>query len=291
MGRGIKMSETERAYLSIIEWPEASDEDWRADALATVGIDTHQARLAVRQAAPMVVALINAGQRAAVLQGLRNLGVLAVAPTRTELARLPTPINAKRLAEAMGSDGQLYMVEPWRGESEGLRTEDIRLLVRASVRASKTSVTSDPTAGRSAAYGYMAAGPEGAAVGAMDSFEHGSNRSTKIKTSELLDIYTSDKRRIRINGDKFAFDCLGDQRSFTDKVNLDTLTVRLAELAPKAYIDQAFDKFRPPADIVARSERSGGGSVVRSRNDQGAFDFYSPWFAIVYSVLLKNPKR
>lgn len=283
------MSVTERAYLSIIEWPEAFTEERRVEAIvAAAAVDPGQAALAVKQKSPMVAHLINVLDRAPILQHLREQGVLAIAPTRAELARMPAPIHAKRLAEAMGSDGRLYMVEPWRGESEGLRTGDIRLLVRASVRKAAPAARPDRYGNLPNTASGLECGDGGFAAAALSGSMtgEGSDRSAKLRTTELLDIYTADKRRIRINGDKFGFDVLGTDRSYTDRHNLDELTIRLAERAPNAYIDQGFARFRPPPDVRAQSHLAAGDAAPRA--DLAPFDFYSPWFALVYAAMLKG---
>lgn len=284
------MSVTERAYLSIVEWPDAFTEDRRVEAVvAAAGIDPGQAALAVKQKPPMFAHLINVLDRGPILQHLLEQGVLAIAPTRGELARMPEPIHAKRLAEAMGSEGRLYMVEPWRGESQGLRTNDIRLLVRASVRKAAPAARPDRYGNLPNTASGLECGDGGFAAAALSGSMtgEGTDRSARLLTTEILDVYTSDKRRIRINGDKFGFDVLGKDRSYTDRHNLDELTIRLAELAPNAYIDQGFARFRPPPDVRPRSQPAGDAAP---RADLAAFDFYSPWFALVYAALLKSGK-
>lgn len=281
-----------RAYLSVFEWPETFGEGERADALAAAaGMDEHAARSMARQATPVIVAMIDAGSRARVLEGLRGRGVVATAPTHDELDRLPAPILAKRLDEAMGADGRLYMIEPWRGESEGLRTEDVRLLVRASLRLSETHVRRDPNSGYATMDGYLVSGVPGMPAGGLGDLGGVSDRTTRTTFTEVLDIYTADKRRVRVNADKFAFDCLGEDRGYSHKLSLDALTTKLAELAPRAFIDLGFQSFRPPADVRVRAETGSGDATTRTRSDLGAFDFYSPWFAVGYAALLKSPKR
>lgn len=287
------MSTAERAYLTIVEWPAEFDEHRRLEALvAASGADPAQARLAVRQAPPMIALLIGRIDRTPILSHLNRQGVLAIAPTRAELARMPPPIAAKGLAEAIGSEGRLYMVEVWRTESQGLRTQDIRLLVRASLRRSITTTRADRsgshygslTAHSDAETGFFAGALSGSMTG------EGTDRSTRLHTTEILDIYTADKRRIRINSDKFGFDVLGAERSYTDGRNTDLLAIRLAERSPSAFIDNGFATFRPPADVRLVSERSAGAGTTRSRSDAASFDFYSPWFALTYAALLKSTR-
>jgi hypothetical protein len=283
------MSATERSYLTIIEWPAEFDEPRRVEALVGAsGIDPSQARLAVRSPPPMIAGFVQHIDRTPILAHLRAAGVLAIAPTRAEIERVPKPLAARGFVEAIGAAGRLYMVELWRGESEGLRTEDIRLLVRARLRT--TSTVTRPripgTIDDPASLGPYERGPYNAVE--LAGAGQNANRSTRVALTDMLDIYTSDRRRIRINADKFGFEVLGGERSYTDSRNTDQLAVRLAEHSPNAYIDQGFATFRPPADIRSLAERGGADSVSRPRTEAPIFDFYSPWFAMVYSAMLKS---
>lgn len=282
------MTAHDRAYLTIARWPEGFDEARRVETLVgATDLEPATARLAVRRETPMIAQFVSTIDRAPILDFLGRHGIVALAPTRADLDRLPDPIAAKRLAEAIGSDGALYMVEPWHGESEGLRTRDIRLLVRGSIRASHTTIQADPNAAHDAARGYIIGGVPGALARRMADDSDRVERTTQVRSTELLDIYTNDRRRFRISTDKFNFDVLGAQRSYTGRRNLDALAARLVERSPGARFDEGFAGFHPPGDTRAQPQHTGGDGIMRSRGDLASFDFYSRWFALTYSTLLK----
>lgn len=281
------MSAAQRAYLTVIEWPEGLTHAERVERLVGAsGLDADRAAMAVRQEPPLIAGLIDRADRRPILAQLERDGITAIAPSRDELRGVPEPLPAKRLIEAMGSGGALYMAEPWRGEGRGVVARDIRLLVRATLRDSSTTTSHDPShfSAPPSARGYTG---EAEVSGALEG--QTARRSLRVRMTEMLDIYMRDGSRVRINGDKFSFDVLGEQRSYTDRRNMDALAVRLAEASPRALIDEGFARFKPPPDIRVDRFRPIGGASVRGVVQHGAFDFYSPWVAMVYARLLRRP--
>ncbi|MBK7404938.1 MAG: hypothetical protein IPJ41_09965 [Phycisphaerales bacterium] len=279
----------DRAYLTIAAWPGTLDEPRRAEALEAAGLDAAGARLAARIPAPMICHFVSAAERVSALYQLARRGVAALAPTRAELDALPAPVAAKRMTEAMGSDGTLYLVEPRHGDPQGLRTLDIKLLIRARIENSETLIQANPNAVNDAGRGYLIGGVPAVIARRMADGEGAVQRTTTSRTTDILDIYTTDQRRIRVIADKFDFELLGADRSYTGQRNLDALTLRLLEKAPQAAMDEGFDRFRPPADIHARAHQSGSTGAVRARSDLPAFDFYSPWLALTHDAIQAGP--
>ena len=113
------------------------------------------------------------------------------------------------------------------------------------------------------------------------------SRTTRVSVTEIMDLYLRDGSRIRINGDKFGFDVLGEGKGYTDRQNMDKLAVMLSERAPRAIVDLNFREFRCPPDILTSYFRSAEGRV-RLTVEAPAFDFYSVWAALMYRKMMPS---
>lgn len=288
------MSVDDRAYLSIAEWPSHwSEDDCIAGLTYATGLDPYNAELAVRRGVPGVVAMIPAAVRADALSILRQHRATALAPTREELETAPDPVEIKGLARRRGDRGIAWLVEPWRArpghEPPPVLTPDVFLMVRASLRSTRTR-RADGRGGSSVgpvAVGFMVGGVMGAAVGAAMSADGagGGDSSTSVAFAEMLDLYTTDGRRLRITDSRFDYDAVLGRRAPTARENLDALTTLLQRDAPSAILDTGFADFRFPPDLLTRQSVSTSRSSITHRSQHPAFEFYSAWAWLLYCGL------
>jgi len=253
------------------------DETLRVKTLVAVAsMDAYQARLTSIRESPTIVGRMDSERAAKVLAGLEAEGVPAIAPTRDEIWNLRTTPRMRSLIPADAADA--YAIHFWDGRVTELKVKDIVLLVRGRVqRSSSRTDSSSGNAGAMAA-GYLVGGVLGAAMAAEGG---GTVRSSRIELSHLLDVFVRNGTRVRISGDKFSFDVLGAEKGYSDHENMDKLSLRLANDAPRALVDMSFQKFKPPAEILRDSFQSVGTSGVSRRDDFPAFDFYSAWIYLV----------
>ncbi len=259
------------AFVSIFAWPAGWSREQQVDALARcVGIDPADAALRVAKPPPLALIRMEERPAGAAVCSLRDLGIAAFAPTQKQIGGVDRPVLAKRLSAARSAPEAMYMVEPWRGEAVGLRMGDVRLIIRAEV-ASTRSTAGDPTTviNFDAVTGTMH----------MDRFQ---SPARKTALTEIIEVYTADGARIRIDGNKFNFDVLGDDRAMADSVNADALVKRLISQAPGARVDTGFAVFSPPPGAVRALDA--GAPLARSRMPE--FEFYSAWLHILHRLAL-----
>ncbi|MFM9995689.1 MAG: hypothetical protein ACKVU4_07805 [Phycisphaerales bacterium] len=270
----------DRAYLSVLRWPDGSAEDGRAAALVeAMGMDVYTARLAARRGVPQVVLTLASDQAAAGVARLRAMGVLAIAPSRAGMEASGPARRVKRLIPAMGAP--MYQCEMWRGEPEALRMEDVALLVHAEARERESRTTRNPDRSRAVMGGLMAAGAAGAMIGgALAGPASLSTRRTTITC--LLDMFLRDGRRLRIDSEKFGFDVLGAARGVTDRESMAVLVKRFTREAPAVRLDQGFGSFVCPAEFVRSHFSAAGGDRVNRTSEASGFDFYGAWVWAVF---------
>jgi hypothetical protein len=259
------------AFVSIFDWPAGWVREQKIEALSRcVGIDPADANLRVAKPAPL--ALIRLPERAAgaAVRSLRDMGVPAFAPTERQLNGLSRPIVAKRLSGDRGAAGPAFLVEPWRGHLVRLEMSEVFLIVRAAV-VSRRSAAGDPTTQVrfDALTGTMY----------LDRVE---TPPRKLGLAEVIELHTSDGARFRIDGNKFNFDVLGNDRGHADSVNADLLADRLTQAAPRARIDMGFADFSPPPGAVRALDP--GAPLARSRMPE--FEFYSAWLHMLHRFAL-----
>lgn len=273
-------------YLSIIEWPARADEERLADVLAAcTGLDRPTALLRARKEPPMILRRMAAHDAVQAADALHRHGVTAFAATQEAMAAVPDSLRAKSLLPAIGAPRPMYTVEAWRGEGRTLLAEQIFLIVRAQLRTKETRTRRESGPSGGFALGYMVGGWAGAAAAATMAQE-GSTRHTTVRTHDLIDLYLLDGSRIRIDGDKFNFDVLGDQRGSSDRENADRLALRLASEAPRALVDTNFRTFTCPSECLKSFfAATSAGSLMR-KSEAPAFEFYSVWCCLMYRSLL-----
>jgi hypothetical protein len=280
------------AYVSVIQWSESTGEEARVEGIVrAVGLDPFLAQQALKRGVPQVIAAIPAEGAGAAVAALHRAGAVAMAPTRSAMRAMSGVVRARRLAEGgetATAGGLAYAVEAWRGEGLSFRVADLFLMVRASLRDSITRARPDlaedlvhevtRTYGATASLGA-------AAAAAQPSGPLGVPRTTRTSLTEVLDLHLRDGRRVRLSGDKFNFDVLGAERGYSDRENMDRLALRIAERAPRAIVDTAFDRFRCPPDIVRDHRPPLGDGSVRRATDLPVFEFYSTWTCLVYRAM------
>lgn len=279
-----------RAYLSILQWPDDLDDDARVEALvAAAGLDPFLAAQRVRRGTPLVAALIDADVRESVLDELRRRGALAFAPSDDELAAAPAPLRAKRLLRPEGAPASMFLVEPWRGEPEGLVGGEVLLIVQARLDQSITRAVSGgdgPFSGSSAGWGdIVGAGAVGTGVDMSMGASAPTAQTTTHSFRHVLDLYTRDARRVRCDSSKFNFDVLGQARGLTDLQNSQRLAALLRAACPNASVDLGFPSFRAGADLLRSFSRTVGDATITRRDDSPAFEFYSAWSYCLHTAL------
>src|SRR3974377_2451505 len=80
----------DKAYLSVVQWPDCLGEAGQIDAVArATGLDAYQAGLVARRGVPQVLARMNPADADRGTMLLRELGASAFAPRRSEMGAAP----------------------------------------------------------------------------------------------------------------------------------------------------------------------------------------------------------
>ncbi len=260
----------ERAYLSVVSWPGGWTPDRCVEAVVgATGMDPGQTRLAVARGLPQVFQLIDASIADDVVAMLQGDGVLALAPTESDIRAAPKPEGVKRFHVFEG--GGSVAVEFWRAESEVVQTADIGLIVRGTIKKAekraRPALDSSPLEYSADPYGIG---------GHVDLSDGIAGSTTRMSMIELLDVHLAGGRTLRVDADKMSFDVLGESRGQADRVNMGKLATLLSSLAPRAPLDERFGRFVVRGGLVRPP-----GSTPRTLE----FDFYSAWCAAVNRVL------
>jgi len=274
---------TDAAYVSVIAWPDLMPgQDRIALVERAVGMDRFLAEQAVRRSVPGILRRMDLPDAKRALATLREAGAVAFGPKQSAFENRADFHAAKRLISGSGTS---FLAEAWRGEPVVFDAADITVLVRASLRTTKAG----PIERESPGVAPIVLNPYTHNAGRVasdlaDEVEQAAARQTRLNLTEIIDLHLADGSRIRLNGDKFGFDVLGDKRGYTDKQNMDRLAVLLSEKAPRAVVDLDFRTFRVPADIQAQLSTAHRGPA-RIRTESQAFEFYSVWAALMYHHL------
>lgn len=264
----------DRAYLSIISWPDDASEDRCVEILVSASaMDPYNARLAVRRGTPAVVSMIDAAIAGEVVAALRTSGVDAFAPTRSEMEALPSVVRARRVGRPKGAPDRLVL-SLRGGGSVSFAPGEVTAVLRASLVSSSSSVESKPgNAGLK--MGLIVTGGLPGAVIASSMSGGGTKRTSRISIREIVEVQLTGSRRYRLDS-KTAPEEHAD-RLRSGKERLDELALKLGELCPGAYVDTAFRRFHCPADVMQSASRVTGAKVVRTKDDAPRLEFYSAW--------------
>lgn len=259
------------AFVSIFGWPAGWERERMIDALARcIGIDPADAAMRAAKPPPLAVARMEERPAGAAVRSLREMGIRAFAPTQKQLNGLAAPIHAKRLSAARGSEQAMYAVEPWRGETVGLRMSEVSLIVRAAVISRRTTAGDATTQIR---FDSM--------TGTMH-LDRVETPPRRTGMAEIIELHTAGGQRFRIDGNKFSFDVLEESQGQGDGVNADMLAKRLIAETPRAAVGSGFATFAPPPGAVRALDP--GAPLARSRMPE--FEFYSAWIHILYRLAL-----
>lgn len=276
----------DRAYLTVIQWPDGWSEDACGRLLEhATGMDLYQAVLVAKRGAPGVVAILEPQAAAYAEDVLRSRGVMVFTPLRSQMLDLPEAIAVKRLWWTQVGKARALGYERWRGQpQEGvLDPSHMFLIVRARLNSSERRVQTDRKA-------FSVGVSGGAVVGEMISGGSSVSSSTSTKLTESMDIYTRAPSGLvscfRIASGRFDASILGEQRGLSPAENMPRITEMLLAANPRVILDQDFELFRTPPDIV-RGHFVGtkSGSVTRT-SDQGPFEFYSEWAYLLYRGMM-----
>ncbi len=284
---------TYESYLSIVGWPESCDESAAVAILGTAcAIAPIDAAQIVRRGTPVILARTSQEHASAMLNVLRTHRVRAFIATVEDLASVPTPRSVKTMSAAVGAPEAMYLVEYWPpppNQNDALKSSDIVLLVRARVDQSVRRVSPEtrPPGSSRVVTGYLLGGVTGAVIAAASE-----NATTVAKTDfrfrDLLDIFTRDGKRLRVDGGRFGFDVLGDEKALTREESMDRLALRLAREAPDALVDTGFSTFHYPASLARDMTQVFGRNTIRRTDELPAFTFYSAWAVLMYREIAKG---
>ncbi|QOI99373.1 MAG: hypothetical protein HRU70_02250 [Phycisphaeraceae bacterium] len=268
------------AYIGVTAWPDGVGVEARVRALmVSLGMDEfHASRWAVR-AGPVIFARIEAALAGGVVRSLHAEGIPAVSPTGSQIRSSPAAWRVKRLTRAMGVSPAMYAAEMWGKEpTRGLKMGEVELMVvgRIERREQRSAM---PAVGDGGGASVMMDGGAGlmALHASMEGPGAGASRTTTGSFGHVMDLYTREGERFRIDTDKFSFDVLGSERGYSDGENFSTLALRLAGEAPGALVDDGFARVGDIPGVRTDRSSSASRATVRRVDRMPAFEVYSPW--------------
>lgn len=257
----------DRAYFSIEAWPESFDEARRTDAMRTLlTVELFRAKELARRSVPAMMArtTISLGDQAA--RQFREWGGSAASISGTDIAALQTPLYARTASEV----GPEFEFALWRGDPLRIDPAKITALVRAHPRVRKGHVEAD--------FGVHALHQLHGTLGA-EAWSQGHTGRSQVQIGEVLDIHTLGGIHLRLAGERFGFEVLGDRRADTDRENLDLLAAVLIAKAPGRSIDLGFENAR----FLGEFARDFG--ITGDWKSAGGFAVYSAWRACMAMAL------
>lgn len=255
----------DRAYLTIMRWPQGFDEARRTDALASLlSVDRYRARELARRTPPAMYArmTLNGAEEAA--RQLRGWGAAAASvPGEALVSRLDPP-KVKSLS-VLDPGLEAVTVEVWQGATQEVRFDQIVALVRAHPRTLG--------GGNGGDFGVQALHQMQGTWQAQD-WDQGHSRRGRVEIVEVLDIHTRDERQLRILGGKCSYECLGKDRADSVRDNIDALAGRLSAASGVA-VDRGFGQVM----FLAEFARDFADSA--HWRDLTGFSIYSAWLGYV----------
>jgi hypothetical protein len=277
----------DQVFLTVITYPEGMSNNEVAEIMADGGgLDAPSLRLVLKQTPPCIVGRYSRRAAAGALRALNKAGGDGFAPSLSDIEALGPTLKIKDLG--LGVEG--LEAELWRGPAATIAPDDIQIIVRAHLSEKVTKpqtgvtgssiLTSYTRPGASAvAFGWGMGGAYGLAVGlyASGGFSPESPVERTISLSHKLDIHTTDRCVFQIDGDKFGYLILGQQRGYSDNENIDKMCQLLTHLSPRAVVDPYFSYWHPPPGFQGLRLPQMG-----INRDDPAFAFYSRWSALMY---------
>jgi len=284
--------------LSIITVPEGMARSDLAQLIArATGLDERSLMLRLGLVPPMIVGQVRVEAAQRGIDVIGEHGGEAFAPTLADIESLGATLKIRHMELAHGR----MRLELWRDPEQFIDARDVEILVRArtpgeaqqplryerpnaSMRASSVHID-----GGGATLPFMLALGLGGAYGLAQVVHSGDRiepdayaalpaaRTPERWPSHKLDLHTRDGRVFQIDGDKFAFQVLGELRGMSDNVNIDRMCELFVHLNPDVIVDTYFNAFLPPP--AAQRMRI---PKMKINNDHSAFAFYSRWSALMY---------
>ncbi|UCD76569.1 MAG: hypothetical protein JSV91_06515 [Phycisphaerales bacterium] len=286
-------SATDRVFLTVITYPEGMSHNDVAELLADGGgLDAPSLRMILKQTPPCIAGRYDRGSALGALRALIKAGGDGFAPTMADIEALGPTLKIKDLR--LGAGG--LEADLWRGPSATINPDAIQIIVRAHLSekilkprsgVTGTSILTSYTrpGASSVAIGWGMGGAYGLALGlyAGGGFSPEAREERTVVLSHKLDIHTADDRVFQIDGDKFAYLILGDQRGYSDNENTDKMCELLAHLSPNAVVDPYFSYWHPPPGHQRLRLLQ-----MKINKDDPAFAFYSRWAALMYRHVMRG---
>ena len=274
-------------FLSVVSTPEGSGPEDLAAALAEAsGLDAYLLTLKLRQIVPGILGRYPVGPAAAALDELHRLGGDGFLASMNDIEALGGTLKIRELS----LDPNGLRAELWRGAPVIIDPRTIDVVVRGRASETQGSAASAEARMNEAvmnnmhfglfgfhmAEGTLWAGMQQARENAL----HMAAMDQKVVEQHVLDLHVRDRfgaRVYQIDGDKFGYTILGDQRGYSDNVNIDRMCELIVHLNNTVIVDPYFRMFRPPS----------GSNLLRLpmqnlNQDKPEFAFYSRWTALVY---------
>ena len=270
---------SERVFLSVIAWPDATrrekeallEEAGAADPGASRDIASMRNRVALQP--PMVLGSIGRAPGLRLCDAIRARDGDAFCCSLSDLEALGPTLKIRDLELVDGDLG----VTLWRGPETIIRRESVRCLVRAHL--SESVVIRTPHNARVSQLHFVGHMPPSV----RDQFIRDAT-SRRVRTSDKLDIHTDDGSVFQLDGDKFGYRVLGDMRGHSDKANMDRMFELLQHLAGQAIADMYFPLWKPPPGFDQLRIPH-----AKLNRDEPDFAFHSRWVARMYRHILDHP--
>ncbi|MEM9372451.1 MAG: hypothetical protein AAGA55_02305 [Planctomycetota bacterium] len=280
------MDTTDRAYLSILNWPDGFDEDRKVETLVVcAGMAPYIAGQMARRATPAIVHLFDSLLRDDVVGALHAEGVLALAPTRSEIGGYPDPTEPREVERFPDRPGWFALHDP-DGSMWAFSEEQVRLIVAGTVRVSGRIRRPDDSGPKYAGW-YTFGGIEGMAGAAVQEALRaseggwGSGTSRGVRAVGVIDLHLhTDRgpRLVRLSGAAARLGVVGEERGRPSLLDDGKQIDAIRGAMPGAPYEGGFDAFNTPSDVEAMADAAGQGG---SRLNPVAFHFFSVWSALI----------
>jgi hypothetical protein len=279
---------TDQAFLSLLQRPQGLSIGELATLVADlIEHDVYTVRQRLTKEPPVIAAVIPEMQAIDTAAALSAADIPAMAITQRQMLGMGQPM----LVRFMTRTDSGYVVDIWHGPTTTIPFEGMQVLIRASLSptdqqlkrigaARGSNLSGDPGIGRSVgtiATRMSPMGRMGGLAGGMGQPAPEPAKPSAPNKAEVIDIHTNGLW-FRINGDRFAWQVLGEERQYSDRANADLLFAWLKHDAPRAVPDSFFKLFKPPAGV-----RTG---TALGAEQTGPFDFYSRWVCLIYRHML-----
>lgn len=276
------------AFLSIIDWPTGWDLDQKLRAVVGAsGLDPFLMQQRVLKPAPCVIHRMNAFDAAQAVESLRGMGVVAFAPTDAELRGIGEPALIKNIAR----DGDALVIEAWRsGQVVALRGAAVYLVIRSAIAIRRRSTPPAPADldyrtvhFNTSLEGLIIDTSFAAAAAASQSASQNAPASSYAPSEYVhrIEVFTRDGSWFRVDSEKFAWLCLGGERTVSSTTNAELLMKLFSESFSGAILDRGFEHFSGPEELIHPViKRAPMGTHL-----DAVYEFYTRWALLMYRRL------